>query len=424
MTIAERAISYRSAIKLTPVSKTGVIDAEATAAFIAEQYVLAGIEPDRVETGAVIVTGDSARLRNAEQLVRSLADFAGDFVVASAGPRLESILAARGSGAAQASAVRQTTICNVDIGGGTTNLAVYECGKLLDTACLAVGGRSICTDGAGRVTGGTAAGTALLTDGKPLAEAVAIMADAIVAFMQTGDPRVHEASSAFTGEVVSSFALDRTRYRVDRYFISGGVGEMMATEAGCAGDKMFAYNDVGPMLAQALGDKLRRLDVNFCVPADAIRATVIGAGMHSFQLSGSTIAAAPDLLPMRNVPLVRIADMDDCLESALKNHDLIWSNQPVALHLSGLLSTDYETLSQWADLLAEQFRRLRGSQPLIAIVQPDVGMALGQMLKCRLDAMSIIVIDGIQLVSGDYIDIGKPLRANALPVVIKELIFC
>ena len=51
-------------------------------------------------------------------------------------------------------------------------------------------------------------------------------------------------------------------------------------------------------------------------------------------------------------------------------------------------------------------------------------MAVGQMRRGRLQAVPIVVIDGIQLVSGDYIDIGKPLRANALPVVIKELIFC
>lgn len=416
ITIADRQVIYRSPIQLTPVTASGVIDAQAAAAFVGEQYALAGILPQQVETGAVIVTGESARLRNAEEVSSSLADCAGDFVVASAGPRLESILAARGSGAAQASSARQATICNVDIGGGTTNLAVYGCGELIDTACLALGGRSIRTDQEGRVSGGSTAGKALLAAGSSLPEAVAVMACAITSFMQTG--------IAQAGEVVSPLELDRSQYQVDEYFISGGVGELLAAPDHCQGDALFRYNDVGPMLAQALGEELRRRKMTFVVPSEAIRATVIGAGMHSVQLSGSTIAATPESLPMRNVPLIRVSGLDQPVETLLRNHDLVWSDKPVALHLEGLLTTDYETLSLWADRLAEQFRSLRGCHPLIAVVRPDVGMALGQMLKGRLDAIPIVVIDGIHLIGGDYIDIGRPLRANALPVVIKELIFC
>lgn len=416
MTIAERTVVYRSPIAGTPVTTAGIIDAEATAALISTQYALAGVKPPDVETGAVIVTGESARLRNAEQVATSLSEFAGEFVVSSAGPRLESILAARGSGAVQASEARQATICNVDIGGGTTNIAVYQHGKLLDTACLALGGRSLRTDGDGRVVGGSAAGTALFAGGNSLADAVSSIASAIVSFMH-GD-------AVTSAEVVADYALDRGRYQIDQYFISGGVGEMLAAEGSLEGESLFKYNDIGPMLALALGAELRRRSVDFLVPLDAIRATVIGAGMHSVQLSGSTIAAAADSLPLRDIPLVRLTDIEQSVESQLKNLDLNWSDKPVALHLAGLLSTDYETLSRWADRLSEQFLQLRGSQPLIAVAQPDVGMALGQMLRGRLQAVPIVVIDGIQLVSGDYIDIGKPLRANALPVVIKELIFC
>src|SRR5262249_57291066 len=117
--------------------------AEGVAAIIAREYEIAGIDRSDVRSGAAIITGESARLRNAEEVIHALAHLSGDFVAASAGPHLESILAARGSGAARASLERQNTICNVDIGGGTTNIAIHQNGELLDTACVGIGGRFI-----------------------------------------------------------------------------------------------------------------------------------------------------------------------------------------------------------------------------------------------------------------------------------------
>ena len=51
-----------------------------------------------LRTGAVIITGETARKENANEVLEALSDLAGDFVVATAGPDLESILAARGAG--------------------------------------------------------------------------------------------------------------------------------------------------------------------------------------------------------------------------------------------------------------------------------------------------------------------------------------
>ena len=96
--IEKREIVYQSPIQLTPLSLDGSIDAEAVAVFLQEQYQLAGLKSDDIASGAVIVTGESARLRNAEVVAEKLSHLAGKFVVASAGPNLESILAGRGSG--------------------------------------------------------------------------------------------------------------------------------------------------------------------------------------------------------------------------------------------------------------------------------------------------------------------------------------
>mgnify|MGYP000712023312 FL=1 len=97
--IAGRRILYRSPVRFTPLLDTHHIDGPALKALIAAEYEAAGITRDRVDTGAVIITGETARKENARTALEALSDLAGDFVVATAGPDLESLLAARGAGA-------------------------------------------------------------------------------------------------------------------------------------------------------------------------------------------------------------------------------------------------------------------------------------------------------------------------------------
>ena len=94
----------------------------------------------------MIITGETARKENARQVLAALSAFAGDFVVATAGPDLESILAARGAGADEYSREHHTKVLHFDIGGGTSNLALYDNGELVRTGCLDVGGRLIKVD--------------------------------------------------------------------------------------------------------------------------------------------------------------------------------------------------------------------------------------------------------------------------------------
>lgn len=75
----------------------------------------------------------------------------GDFVVASAGPHLESVIAGHGAGAQTLSEQRLCRVLNIDIGGGTANYALFDAGKISGTACLNVGGRLLETDSQGRV---------------------------------------------------------------------------------------------------------------------------------------------------------------------------------------------------------------------------------------------------------------------------------
>ena len=72
-------------------------------------------------------------------------------MVATAGPDLESILAARGAGADEYSREKHCKVLHFDIGGGTSNLSLYDGGEIAATGCLDVGGRLIKVDREGDV---------------------------------------------------------------------------------------------------------------------------------------------------------------------------------------------------------------------------------------------------------------------------------
>ena len=151
-TVAAREVLRRSAVHFTPLRSERELDAEAIARIVDAEYAAAGIDRRAVQTGAVIITGETARRENARAVLEALSGYAGDFVVATAGPALESALAGRGAGAADYAQAHACTVVNLDIGGGTTNIARFTNGALTDTACLNVGGRLVKLEPDGRVT--------------------------------------------------------------------------------------------------------------------------------------------------------------------------------------------------------------------------------------------------------------------------------
>src|SRR5690349_24903898 len=55
--VSERETFFQSDILLTPYAAQEEIDAEALGAFIARQYADAQVDPDEIDTGALILTG-------------------------------------------------------------------------------------------------------------------------------------------------------------------------------------------------------------------------------------------------------------------------------------------------------------------------------------------------------------------------------
>ena len=150
--IVGREVIYRSKVHFTPLIRDALVDGEALKELLRQEYRAAGIRPEQVDTGALIITGETSRKENAAAAARALAEFAGEFVVTTAGPDLESILAAKGAGAVELSVETSKPVLHMDIGGGTSNLALIRQGVVERTGCLNVGGRLIKLDKMGMLT--------------------------------------------------------------------------------------------------------------------------------------------------------------------------------------------------------------------------------------------------------------------------------
>src|ERR1700726_4761672 len=149
--VTERESFYQSDILLTPYSAEEAIDAEALGAFIERQYKDAKIDPDEIDTGALILTGVAVRRRNARKIGELFARQAGKMVAVSAGDSLETVMAAHGSGAVARSIRDKATVMNIDVGGGTSKIAICCDGRVSDLTAVDVGARLVCVDAHGQV---------------------------------------------------------------------------------------------------------------------------------------------------------------------------------------------------------------------------------------------------------------------------------
>ena len=447
--IAGRAVLHSSDIVFTPLVDPETIDAEALAGILRAEYQRAGILPSQVETGAVIITGETARKTNADQVLRAIAGLAGDFVVTVAGPNVEGMIAGRGSGAASWSRQHFATVTNVDIGGGSANSAVFRLGKLQGSAAMSYGGRSIELDG-DRVRRVTLPGEAILASAglrlapgdRPsltdLRRATDAMAELTVHLVEgTRSPladQLYQTPPVQSGGAAASLMF------------SGGIGfyyyDPIPLDSVAA---VARHGDVGPLLAESLRrcEGLGRHPV--LRPQETQRATVLGASTQTLTLSGSTIWADPSILPLKNVPVLRPgADLQleppalpGAIQEALRRWDLAGDSSPFAIAMGLEDRLDFTRLQAYASALAEFAATLPAAAPLIVIIKHDYAQALGQTLKGLTrnqaspqtlkgiqDDRPLLIIDQVGLEEGDYIDIGAPLMdGRVVPLVVKTLIF-
>src|SRR3982074_2331379 len=156
--VVSRETLYQSPVALTPYQNEERIDDAGLGRIIDDAYAGAGLSPGQIDTGAVILTGEALRRENAEGIARILSEQGGEFVCATAGHHMESLLAAFGSGASRVSHDEDKRVLNIDIGGGTTKLALVEKGQVTATAAVHIGGRPQVIDDARQITPLTPAG--------------------------------------------------------------------------------------------------------------------------------------------------------------------------------------------------------------------------------------------------------------------------
>ena len=435
--IVNREILWRSPISITPFKPDNSIDADALKVFIDEAYKSAELLPSQIDSGAVILTGEAIKKTNAQAIAQLFANDSGKFVCASAGHHLECTLAANGSGAVALSQARNKTVLHVDIGGGTTKLALIENGEILGTCAIAVGGRLMVQDADGKLiriddavhTIADARGLKMemgqVPDPDAVRKIIASLVQAVVALIQQR-PVPSEAQPLFlTG------MLPRAE-KIDVVTFSGGVSEYIY------GREPRLYGDIGKFVAEGLLEafKSRAIDLPIADPGQGIRATVIGASQFTVQVSGKTIYLSDSsMLPLHNVPVLSPAlDLDRTIEVAEIAAKIAptmllveaGEEQPVAIALKWRGEPMYWRLRNLAEGVVKAFRE----QPvkrnaIILIVDGDIAQSLGHIMQDELGVREpIIVIDGIELRAYDYVDLGELiLPTNVIPVVIKSLLF-
>lgn len=394
--IGAREIRYRSPVHFTPLLGENLVDGEGLRALVEREYAAAGVGREDVDTGAVIITGETSRRENARTVTEALAELAGDFVVAAAGPDLESVLAAKGAGAVAHSERTGQTVLHFDIGGGTANMALIRQGRVAATGCLNVGGRLVKIGENGRITYispvlkglfharvGDTADRAALTE---LAERLAGVLE-MAAGLRPADEWLRRLRTAEAGDLVPPG-------EPVVYSFSGGVADCIRQDT-----DWLAYGDIGPLLGGAIR-RSRLCRGAYMLGEETIRATVIGAGSHSAQLSGSTVFHQNITFPLKNLPVVTRPGAAD---------------GPEVLAVGG--AGDYREVRALAERIAGTAR-----EPLIVAAQQDMAKALGVQLALRLGpGAKILCIDRVRLGEGDYLDVGAPI-GPALPVVVKTLV--
>ena len=435
--VTERETVYRSDILLTPYTEAETIDAAALGAFIERQYAAAGISPDAIDTGALILTGVAVQRKNARAIGELFARQAGKLVAVSAGDGLETTMAAYGSGAVARSIRDGRRILNVDLGGGTAKLALCAEGRVQSITALDVGARLVALDSGGCIMRIEEAGRRFAAElgltlrlDEPLGEDAAAalagrMADAVFLAIEGKSPMAGGASLLRLEPLDSAGGCDAISF-------SGGVAEYIY------GASLKNHGDLGPLLAAAIRARMTERGLSLAAPAERIRATVIGAAQYTVQVSGSTIYVSPlEALPLRNLPVVTpdwpldrdeldAATIAAAIRTALRRLDLATGEAPLALFVPWRGAASFDRLDAFCRGVAEALApALANGHPLVLAGDGDVGGLIG--IHCREELRllcPIVSIDGLELKEFDYIDIGAMLdTSGAVPVVIKSLIF-
>jgi len=447
--LVNREIIYEGNIIFTPLIDRFTINIEEIVEFCKKEYANASITPEMVDTGAVIVTGETAKKQNAAEIVRRLSSESGKFVSASAGPNFESMLGAMGSGMVAQSRKNQQTLMNIDIGGGTCNIAIASSGDVISTSCINVGGRLLGIDEdfkIWRIDEPTEWIMKELGINYKLGETIPEedvqkiskeYAKALLEVMRG------PATTKIAKLLMMTDDIEIT-VPIDGFSFSGGIAEMIyeRSEDQDTDKNSNPYNDIGKYLADDIYSLSKELNLTVIEPENKIRATVIGAGAFSLSISGSTCYYDESInLPIENIPVVPITlnikeslvegsenanKLKEKIALALNNFNLVEGEDSFALYFKDfILPPNLIPLTKVIE--AALPNSIINNKLILVILGGDGGKMLGLTMKRETTIKNnLFCLDELDLEAGDWIDIGAPLQTEhrkAFPVTVKSLVF-
>jgi ethanolamine utilization protein EutA len=422
--------SFRSPMTLTPIANDCLHEAQAVK--LLEGWLAAAVRADEpIFGGGALLTGLTAQAENAAVLVNLIRERIGDAVVARADdPRRESWLAFMGSCAPLSLRYPDLRFINLDIGGGTSNLALGANGEVLATGCLFVGARHV------QVEPGTYRIQKLSAYARRLLQYLGIAKDHndelsprevkrildcylewLVAAV-TGDDRAFASPIANLHQQV---AFAHEARPTDRITLSGGVGELVyAAVRGHGFPGTTAFGDLGIDLAERLLNHSPWADdFSTFIPEGGGRATSFGLLRHSTQISGSTLFLSPtDLLPLRDVPILGTIDSSMPADHWQALLQLLNSSSGGGCLQIRMADTSVAAVRNLGGAIADGLEAvsLPPERPLIVIVASNVGKALGHYItRWGTRPRTLVVIDEIPLSDARFVHLGR-LHDGVVPV--------
>ena len=427
MQLDDISIIYKSEPVFTPFINQS-IDTEKVSALISTWLKQSGVTASRIFSGGSMITGLAAQTDNAASLSQLITSIVGESVIATADdPCLESWLAFMGSCSALSRFHADIPIINVDIGGGTTNIALGINGDVQATGCYFIGARHFQFEsGSYQLTAISSYGAALLESlniSKKIGEILSAeeSKEIITFYINALEAIATDEATFFNLPIAKKHVqvdinlkpvISKQAYKSIITF-SGGVGELLyKISAGETLPSTTFYGDFGIDLALAISKStILSANLKTCIPDNKGRATVVGLTLHSTEISGNTIYVQhPHCLPQRDVPIIAKLRTDSAIEQWTSTFTLAAKRQSGAC--IQVLAADY-SLQQVRGLASQikralQYSQYSPSQLLIILVEANIGKALGNYISDwgQLD-YNLMVIDEVALRDAHFVHIGR-----------------
>ncbi len=420
-------IIYRATPVFTPFVGNN-IDANKVAALIQKWLVESKINTAELFSASVIITGLAAQQANVESIRKLIAKLIPNAAIVAAGdPHLESWLAFMGSCASLSRYYAETSILNLDIGGGTTNSAIGINGNVHTTASHYIGARHFqFVPGSYQLVAVSQYALALLhafeikkgvgdtltaNECKHIMEFYIQALEAIVLndrdFFDTPIAKMHVQATA------------NMPYCASKITFSGGVGELVYQLA--AGDPVPGttfYGDFGIDIAKAIvASPVLSTHLKTHKPENLGRATVYGLALNSTEISGSSVYLPnPDLLPLNDIPILAKLPIDAPIK--------VW--QEVLLlastHANGAClqitqaNINLRQIRDFSQMFSKEIAAIQLKKPIILLIEGNMGKTLGNYItNWGKLGIQLVVIDEIVTRDAHFVNLGK-VRQGVVPV--------